>query len=210
MTDNAFIFNHPLIRHKLTHLRDKSTSSKEFRALVTEISALMCYEVTRDLPLEETEIETPVAAAKGSIIAGRGFALVPILRAGLGMLNGVLSIIPSAKTGLIGLQRSEETFEPESYYCKLPPDISERDILVLDPMLATGGSAVCAVETIKRHRPKIIKFICIIAAPEGIKCLSDAHGDVKIYCAALDDHLNGKGYIVPGLGDAGDRIFGTD
>lgn len=209
MSDNVFIAEHPLIHHKLTHLRDKNTGSAEFRRLVMEISTLMCYEATRDLPLMEVEIETPITTAKSKVIAGRKLAVVPILRAGLGMCEGVLSLMP-AKVGHIGLQRDHETFEPMSYYCKLPPDISERDVIVLDPMLATGGSAIFAIDTIKKHHPKSIKFMCIIASPEGVARLSSAHSDVKIFCAAVDERLNEKAYIVPGLGDAGDRIFGTD
>ncbi|HIZ17203.1 MAG TPA: uracil phosphoribosyltransferase [Firmicutes bacterium] len=210
MFDNVFVVEHPLVQHKLTYLRDKNTSSANFRRLVTEISTLMCYEATRDLPLTETEIETPITSMKAKIIAGRKLAFVPVLRAGLGMCEGVLSLIPAAKVGHIGLQRDHETFEPMSYYCKLPPDISERDVIVLDPMLATGGSAVFAVDTIKKHNPKSIKFMCIIASPEGIARLSSTHSDVKIFCASVDERLNEKAYIVPGLGDAGDRIFGTD
>lgn len=210
MSENVFITDHPLIHHKLTYLRDKNTGSKEFRRLVTEISALMCYEATRDLPLTDVEVDTPITTAKAKVIAGRKLAFVPILRAGLGMSEGVLSLMPAAKVGHIGLQRDHETFKPMCYYCKLPPDISERDVIVLDPMLATGGSAAFAVDTIKKYHPKSIKFMCIIASPEGIKHLTNAHSDVKIYCAAVDECLNENAYIVPGLGDAGDRIFGTD
>ena len=193
MFDNVFVVEHPLVQHKLTYLRDKNTSSANFRRLVTEISTLMCYEATRDLPLTETEIETPITSMKAKIIAGRKLAFVPVLRAGLGMCEGVLSLIPAAKVGHLGLQRDHE-----------------RDVIVLDPMLATGGSAVFAVDTIKKHNPKSIKFMCIIASPEGIARLSSTHSDVKIFCASVDERLNEKAYIVPGLGDAGDRIFGTD
>ena len=203
------IFDHPLIQHKISLLRNKNTGSKEFRELVGEVSMLMCYEATRDLPLKEVEIETPVALAKTKVIAGRKLAFVPILRAGIGMLDGVLSMVPAAKVGHIGLYRDHETLKPVEYYCKLPGDIEQRDVIVLDPMLATGGSAIDAITQIKERHPRSIKFMCIIAAPEGLKALEEAHPDVHIYCAALDDHLNENGYIVPGLGDAGDRIFGT-
>ena len=203
------IFDHPLIQHKISLLRNKNTGSKEFRELVGEVSMLMCYEATRDLPLKEVEIETPVALAKTKVIAGRKLAFVPILRAGIGMLDGVLSMVPAAKVGHIGLYRDPQTLQPVKYYCKLPSDINEREVFVLDPMLATGGSAIDAITQIKKHGAKRIKFIGLIAAPEGIKALHEAHPDVDIYCAALDDHLNENGYIIPGLGDAGDRIFGT-
>ncbi len=203
------ITNHPLIQHKLTLLRDKTTGSKEFRALVSEIATLMCYEATRDLPLAEVEVETPVAMAKAKVISGKTLAFVPILRAGTGMLDGVLSLVPSAKVGHIGMYRDPETALPIPYYCKLPSDIEEREVIVLDPMLATGGSAVDAINQIKQYKPKSIKFMGIIAAPEGLQTLVDAHPDVDVYCAALDEKLNEHKYIVPGLGDAGDRIFGT-
>lgn len=206
---NVTIFTHPLIQHKITYLRDKNTGSKEFRELVEEIGMLMGFEVMRDLPLMETEIETPITKTKAKVLAGRKLALVPILRAGLGMVNGVSALVPSAKIGHIGLYRDEETLEPHEYYCKLPKPIEERQIIVLDPMLATGGSAVAAIDFVKQHGGKNIKFMCIIAAPEGIKKLSEAHPDVEIYCGCLDEKLNENGYIVPGLGDAGDRIFGT-
>lgn len=206
---NVTITNHPLIQHKLTLLRDKNTGSKEFRALVSEIATLMCYEATRDLPLTEVEVETPVAMAKTKVISGKTLAFVPILRAGTGMLDGVLSLVPSAKVGHIGMYRDPETAMPVPYYCKLPSDISQREVIVLDPMLATGGSAIDAIDQIKQYRPKSIKFMGIIAAPEGLKALTEAHPDVDIYCAALDEKLNEHKYIVPGLGDAGDRIFGT-
>ncbi len=203
------ITNHPLIQHKLTLLRDKNTGSKEFRALVSEIATLMCYEATRDLPLAEVEIETPIQKTKTKVISGKTLAFVPILRAGTGMLDGVLSLVPSAKVGHIGMYRDPETALPVPYYCKLPSDIEEREVIVLDPMLATGGSAIDAISQIKEYHPKSIKFMGIIAAPEGMMALTEAHPDVDIYCAALDERLNDHKYIVPGLGDAGDRIFGT-
>lgn len=203
------ITNHPLIQHKLSILRDKNTGSMEFRKLVSEISNLMCYESTRDLPLTEIEIETPMAPMKTKVIAGKKLAFVPILRAGLGMVDGVLNLVPSAKIGHVGLYRDPETKKPVEYYCKLPNDINERDVIILDPMLATGGSAIDAISLVKRSNPKSIKFMGIIAAPEGIDALSKAHPDVDIYCAALDEKLDENCYILPGLGDAGDRIFGT-
>lgn len=203
------IVNHPLLQHKVSLLRDKTTGTKEFRDLVSEIAMLLCYEATRDLPVEEVEIETPIAIAKTNVLAGRKLALVPILRAGLGMVDGMLNMIPAAKVGHIGLYRNEETLEPVEYYCKLPSDIAEREVIVLDPMLATGGSASDAIAQIKKHGAKHIKFIGLIAAPEGIKALHEKHPDVDIYVAQLDEKLNENGYIVPGLGDAGDRIFGT-
>ena len=206
---NVTITNHPLIQHKLALLRDKNTGSKDFRTLVSEIATLMCYEATRDLPLEEVEIETPIQKTKAKMISGKTLAFVPILRAGTGMLDGVLSLVPSAKVGHIGMYRDEETALPVPYYCKLPSDIEEREVIVLDPMLATGGSAIDAINQIKTYNPKSIKFMGIIAAPEGMQALADAHPDVDIYCAALDEKLNEHKYIVPGLGDAGDRIFGT-
>ena len=204
-----FIADHPLVQHKVTLLRDKNTGSKEFRELIQEITELMCYEATRDLPTCEVEIETPITSMKSKVIAGRKLAFVPILRAGLGMVDGALVLVPAAKVGHIGLYRDPKTLKPVEYYCKLPGDISERDVIVLDPMLATGGSATDAITQIKLRNPRSIKFMCIIAAPDGLKKLSEVHPDVQIYCAALDDHLNEHGYIVPGLGDAGDRIFGT-
>lgn len=203
------IFDHPLIQHKISLLRNKNTGSKEFRELVGEVSMLMCYEATRDLPLKEVEVETPIAMAKTKVIAGRKLAFVPILRAGIGMLEGVLSMVPAAKVGHIGLYRDHETLEAVRYYCKLPSDINEREVIVLDPMLATGGSAVEAIKMLKEAGATNIKFMCIIAAPEGLNALMDAHPDVQIYCAAKDDKLNEDKYIVPGLGDCGDRIFGT-
>ncbi len=206
---NITITNHPLIQHKLAILRDKNTASKEFRALIGEIAMLMCYEATRDLQLKEVEIETPVAKAKVKQLSGKKLAIVPILRAGLGMVDGVMTLIPSARVGHIGLYRDPKTLQPVEYYCKLPHDIEERDVIVVDPMCATGGSAIDAITLIKKRGPKNIKFMCTIAAPEGLKALSEKHPDVDIYCAALDECLNDHGYIVPGLGDAGDRIFGT-
>ncbi len=207
--ENVFIMDHPLIKHKLTLIRDKNTGSKEFRELIGEIAMLMCYEATRDLPLKEVEVETPVAVAKTKVLYGRKLAFVPILRAGIGMVDGVLKMIPAARVGHIGLYRNPETLEPVEYYSKLPCDIYEREVIVLDPMLATGGTAIDAISTIKKKNPRSIKFMCIIASPEGIDALSKAHPDVKIYCAAKDEKLNEHGYIIPGLGDAGDRIFGT-
>ena len=197
------IVDHPLIQHKISLLRDRNTGTKEFRDLVSEIAMLLCYEATRDLPTEEVEVETPVA------LAGRKLALVPILRAGLGMVDGMLNLIPAAKVGHIGMYRNEETLVPVEYYCKLPNDINEREVFVLDPMLATGGSACDAIGQIKKRGAKHIKFIGLVAAPQGLKALHEAHPDVDIYVGALDEKLNDNGYIVPGLGDAGDRIFGT-
>lgn len=209
MNNNVCIFDHPLIQHKLAILRDKSTGTKEFRALISEIATLMCYEATRDLPLTDVKVETPLAVADTKMIAGKTLAFVPILRAGLGMVDGVLSLVPGAKVGHIGMYRDPETKQPIEYYCKLPSDIPEREVIVLDPMLATGGSAIDAVTRIKEYGPKSIKFMCILAAPEGIDALTKAHPDIKVYCAGKDLYLNDHAYIVPGLGDAGDRIFGT-
>jgi len=203
------IFDHPLIQHKVSILRSVETSSNQFRTLVEEITMLMCYEAMRDLPLEEVEVETPLTKTKTKMLSGVKLAVVPILRAGLGMVNGVLNLVPSARVGHIGLYRDEETLQPHEYYCKLPKNIESRLVIVTDPMLATGGSAVDAIKLIKGHGGKKIKFMCLIAAPEGVKALSEAHPDVEIYCAHLDECLNERGYIVPGLGDAGDRIFGT-
>lgn len=203
------VFDHPLIQHKLSILRDKGTSVKEFRELISEIAMLMCYEATRDLPLEDVEIETPVAKATVKRIAGKKLAIVPILRAGLGMVDGMVSMMPNVKVGHIGLFRDPETLEPVKYYFKMPPDIDERDVIVVDPMLATGGSASAAIQFLKKDGVKHIKLMCIIGAPEGVERMQKDHPDVDIYVAALDDHLNDHGYIVPGLGDAGDRIFGT-
>lgn len=204
-----FIAQHPLIQHKVSRLRHKDTSSKEFRELIAEITGLLCYESTRDLPLVDAEIPTPLTTTTGKVLAGRKLVFVPILRAGLGMVDGALNLIPSARVGHIGLYRDPATLKPVEYYCKLPGDIEERDVFVLDPMLATGGSAVDAISQIKRRHPQRIKFMCIIAAPEGLAALQQAHPDVQVYCAALDERLNDHGYILPGLGDAGDRIFGT-
>ena len=203
------VFDHPLITHKVTMMRDKNTPAKEFRELLEEISLLMGYEVTRDLPLEEVEIETPICRTKQKMLAGRSIGIVPILRAGLGMVDGILKLVPAAKVGHIGCYRDPETATPVEYYCKLPVDAEQREIIVVDPMLATGGSAIMAINFIKAKGVKNIKFMCLIAAPEGIEALSKAHPDVDIYIAAKDDHLNEHKYIVPGLGDAGDRIFGT-
>ena len=203
------IMDHPLIQHNLTIMRDKNTGTKEFRELVGEIGMLMCYEATRDLPLKEVEIETPVAVAKTKVISGRKLAFVPILRAGLGMVDGVMRMVPAAKIGHIGMYRDPETHMPVEYYCKLPSDIGERDVIVLDPMLATGGSAIDAISQIKNKGAKSVRFMCIIAAPEGLAALQEAHPDVQIYIGAVDEKLNEHKYIVPGLGDAGDRIFGT-
>ena len=209
MYNNVTVFDHPLIQHKLSILRDKSTSSKDFRALISEIATLMCYDATRDLPLKEVEIETPLWKATVKQISGKKLAVVPILRAGLGMVDGITNLVPSSRIGHIGLYRDEETLQPVEYYCKLPKDINERDVFVVDPMLATGGSAIDAVSQIKLRGPRSIRFLCIIAAPEGVEAFTKAHPDVHVFCAALDEKLNEKGYIVPGLGDAGDRIFGT-
>ena len=203
------ITDHPLIQHKVTLIRDKNTPSKDFRELVSEIAMLMCYEATRDLPLKEIEIETPMTVTKSKVISGRKLAFVPILRAGLGMCDGMLALVPAAKVGHIGMYRDPETHTPHEYYCKLPADIEERDVILLDPMLATGGSAIDAVNALKKRSPRSIKFVCIIAAPEGIEALSAAHPDVQIYAASRDERLNENKYILPGLGDAGDRIFGT-
>lgn len=209
MEEKVFIADHPLIQHKVTLLRDKNTGSKEFRELIQEITELLCYEATRDLPLCEIEVETPITVTKSKVIEGRKLAFVPILRAGLGMVDGAIELVPAARVGHIGLYRDPDTLNPVEYYCKLPGDIDDREVIVLDPMLATGGSAVDAISQIKQRNPKNIKFMCIIAAPEGLKALTTAHPDVQVYCASLDERLNDHGYIVPGLGDAGDRIFGT-
>lgn len=206
---NVIILNHPLIQHKTTILRQKETTNKEFRELVEEITMLMCYEALRDLPLRDVEIETPIKKTTQKMLAGKDMAVVPILRAGLGMVEGFLKLIPNAKVGHIGMYRDEETMQPQEYYCKLPPDIDKRLVVVVDPMLATGGSAIDAIGQIKSYGATQIKFLCLIAAPEGIEALSKAHPDVEVYCANVDEGLNEKCYIVPGLGDAGDRIFGT-
>ncbi|MBP1553664.1 MAG: uracil phosphoribosyltransferase [Oscillospiraceae bacterium] len=206
---NVVILDHPLIKHKVAIMRNKETGTKEFKEVAKEIAMLMCYEATRNLAVEDVEIETPITTTTCQMLSGRKLAIVPILRAGLGMVDGMLALVPSAKIGHIGLYRDEETLEPVEYYCKMPSDIAERDVFVVDPMLATGGSACDAIKLIKARGAKNIKFMCLIAAPEGIKKLTETHPDVDVYCAALDSHLNEHGYIVPGLGDAGDRIFGT-
>ena len=207
--NNVTIFDHPLIQHKISILRDEKTSSNQFRALVEEITMLMCFESLRDLPLEDVEVTTPIATTTTKMLAGVKLAIVPILRAGLGMVNGMLNLVPSARVGHIGMYRDEVTLEPHEYYCKLPKNIENRLIIVCDPMLATGGSAKDAINLIKERGGKHIKFMCLIAAPEGIKALTGAHPDVEVYCAHVDEKLNENGYIGPGLGDAGDRIFGT-
>ncbi|WP_300409604.1 uracil phosphoribosyltransferase [Lagierella sp.] len=207
--DNVTIFDHPVITHKLSILRDINTGSKQFRDLVAEISMLMAYEVTRDFSMEDIEIETPLQKMKTKVLSGKKVAIIPVLRAGLGMVDGMLNIIPAAKVGHIGLYRDPETLEPVEYYCKLPQDIAERTVLVLDPMLATGGSASAAIQYLKNKGAKNIKLVNIIAAPEGVKAVHENHPDVPIYIAGLDEKLNEHGYILPGLGDAGDRLFGT-
>ena len=205
----VFVLDHPLIQHKISLLRDKRTNTKEFRELANEISLLMAYEVTRNLPLEEVEIETPLCKTKGRFIAGRSIGVIPILRAGLGMVDGILTLVPNAKVGHIGLYRDPETHMPVEYYCKLPVDAEERTLILVDPMLATGGSAVAAVQFLKDRGCKDIKLMHLIAAPEGVKTVTDAHPDVEVYIASLDERLNDHAYILPGLGDAGDRLFGT-
>ena len=205
----VFVFDHPLIQHKLSILRDKKTSVKEFRELISEIAMLMCYECTRDLPLEDIDVETPVAIAHCKRIAGKKLAIVPILRAGLGLVDGMVNMIPNVKVGHIGLFRDPDTLKPVKYYFKMPPDIMERDVIVVDPMLATGGSASAAITFLKEAGVSHIKLMCVIGAPEGVQKMQEDHPDVDIYVAALDEKLNEHGYIVPGLGDAGDRIFGT-
>lgn len=206
---NVMITNHPLIQHKLSMMRKTTTGCKEFRELANEIALLLCYEITRDLELKEAEIETPIIKAKLNVLANDKFAVVPILRAGLGMVDGVVSLIPNVKVGHIGLYRDPESLEPVEYYCKLPSDIADRNVFLVDPMLATGGSASAAITILKNHGVKNIKCVNLIAVPEGVRKINQDHPDIPIYCAALDDHLNDHGYIVPGLGDAGDRIFGT-
>lgn len=205
-----FICDHPMIQHKLTFIRDKNTNTKDFRELIDEVATFMAYEITRDLPLETVKVETPVAVTDSKIVSGRMIGLVPILRAGLGMVDGILKMIPSAKVGHIGLARDHETLQPKEYYINLPTDAQERLLIVVDPMLATGGSAIAALNSLKERGCEHIKLMCVIAAPEGVKAVQDAHPDIDIYIAALDECLNEKGYIVPGLGDAGDRIFGTN
>ena len=206
---STMIMNHPLVQHKVSLLRNKNTGTKEFKELVSELATLLCYEETRDLPTEEVEIETPMMKSVQKQLAGKKVAIIPILRAGLGMVDGILQLIPAAKVGHVGLYRDEETLEPHEYFVKLPDDITSRQLLVVDPMLATGGSAVMAIDALKKRGASNIKFVCLVAAPEGVKVLQEAHPDVDIYTAALDDRLNENGYIVPGLGDAGDRLFGT-
>ncbi|MBM7710658.1 uracil phosphoribosyltransferase [Enterococcus xiangfangensis] len=203
------VIDHPLIQHKLTIIRDKNCGTKVFREVVNEIAMLMAYEVSRDMPLEEVEIETPITVSKQKTLSGKKVAIVPILRAGIGMVDGILELIPAAKVGHIGMFRDEETFEPHEYFFKMPEDIDSRQLFIVDPMLATGGSAIMAIDSLKKRGASNMKFVCLVAAPEGVKLLQEAHPDVDIYTAALDDRLNEQGYIVPGLGDAGDRLFGT-
>lgn len=203
------VIDHPLIQHKLSLIRDAKTGPKEFRELLEEIAMLMAYELTRDLPLEDTEIETPVAKCTCKMLAGKKLGVVPILRAGLGMVGGVLRLIPAAKVGHVGVYRDPQTLKPVEYYCKLPTDVAEREFIVIDPMLATGGSSAATIDMLKRYGAKNIKLMCLVAAPEGVNYVNEQHPDVDVYAAAIDDCLNEHGYIVPGLGDAGDRIFGT-
>lgn len=205
----VYVFDHPLIQHKLSYIRDKETGTKEFRELVDEVSMLMAYEITRDMPLEEIEVETPVAICKAKVLAGKKLGLVPILRAGLGMVDGMLNLIPAARVGHVGLYRDPETLEPVEYYVKLPSDVSERELIVIDPMLATGGSASMAISAIKKRGAAHIKLMCLVAVPEGIARIQQDHPEIDIYVAAVDEKLNDHGYIVPGLGDAGDRLYGT-
>lgn len=203
------ILDHPLIQHKLTYIRDQRTGTKEFRSLVDEVSMLMAYEITRDMPMQEIEVQTPVANASCKVLAGKKVGLVPILRAGLGMVDGMLKVIPAAKVGHIGLYRDPQTLQPVEYYSKMPQDIAEREMIILDPMLATGGSAIQAIAMLKKWGAKQIKLMCLLAAPEGIEYLHKSHSDIEIFTAAVDQYLNEKSYIIPGLGDAGDRLFGT-
>ena len=209
MSGKVHVMDHPLVAHKLTILRDKDTSVKDFREIVSEIGMLITYEATRDLPLTTKEVETPICRTIAPTLKGKKFAVVPILRAGLGLVDGVLRMVPSARVGHIGMFRDEETLEPHVYFCKMPKDIAERDIMIVDPMLATGGSSIAAIQLLKDKGCKSIRLLCIIAAPEGVKAMQEAHPDVDIYIGAMDQKLNDHGYIVPGLGDAGDRIFGT-
>jgi uracil phosphoribosyltransferase len=205
----VYVFDHPLIQHKLTYIRSKDTGTKEFRELVDEVATLMAFEITRDMTLEDVEIETPLSSMTAKVLSGKKIGVIPILRAGIGMVDGIIKLIPAAKVGHIGLYRDPETLKPVEYYIKLPSDVEERDFIVVDPMLATGGSAVEAINALKKRGAKHIKFMCLVAAPEGVSALQEAHPDVDIYIAALDEKLNDHGYIVPGLGDAGDRLFGT-
>lgn len=209
MENNVFIFDHPLLQHKLTIIRKKETGSKEFRELVEEVSSLMAYEMTRALPLKEVEVETPVCRTKSLVLSGKKMAIVPLMRAGLGMVNGILNMIPVAKVAHIGLYRDPETLQPVEYYAKFPGDIDKREVFIVDPMLATGGTAIAAIDALKNREAQNIKFICLIASPEGIKAVQDAHPDVQIFTGAVDPGLNDKSYITPGFGDAGDRLFGT-
>lgn len=205
----VFVCDHPLIQHKLTYIRDENTKTKDFRELVDEVTTLMAYEITRDISLENVKVKTPVATADAKVISGRMLGLIPILRAGLGMVEGVLKLIPAAKVGHVGLYRDPETLQPVEYYVKLPTDVTERELIVIDPMLATGGSANMAIEVLKKRNCSQIKLMCLIAAPEGVEAVQKEHPDVDIYVAAIDDYLDDHGYIIPGLGDAGDRLFGT-
>lgn len=205
----VFVCDHPLIQHKLTYIRDKATTTKDFRELVDEVATLMAYEITRDIPLEKVQVNTPVAIAECNVISGRMLGLIPILRAGLGMVDGILKLVPAAKVGHIGLYRDPETLQPVEYYAKLPTDVTERELIVIDPMLATGGSANAAIAALKARSCTQLKLMCLIAAPEGVQAVQKEHPDVDIYVAAIDDYLDDHGYIIPGLGDAGDRLFGT-
>jgi len=205
----VFVLDHPLIQHKITYIRDKNTGTKEFRELVDEVAMLMAFEITRNLPLQDKTIETPVMEAEAQVLAGKKIGLIPILRAGLGMVDGMLNLLPAARVGHVGLYRDPETLQPVEYYIKLPSDIAERELIVLDPMLATGGSANDAIHSLKKRGAKNIKLMCLVAAPEGVELVKEDHPDVDIYLGALDEGLNDAGYILPGLGDAGDRLFGT-
>ncbi|MCP8617435.1 uracil phosphoribosyltransferase [Salirhabdus salicampi] len=205
----VYVFDHPLIQHKLTYIRDKNTGTKEFRELVDEVATLMAFEITRELPLQEITTQTPVAEAQSKVLSGKKLGLIPILRAGLGMVDGILKLIPTAKVGHVGLYRDPESLQPVEYYVKLPSDIDERELIVIDPMLATGGSANEAIHSLKKRGAKQIRLMCLIAAPEGVDAVKEEHPDVDVYLAALDEKLNEKGYIIPGLGDAGDRLYGT-